>query len=123
MPPGAKTTGPRPVLTMFGAGEQGSGFTPNPRSSMSLAQFTFRHTLMVGGERDVAFADIEANLQRAKEEGIQVDLGLAPEEPPEPRRRAPGKLYGHGLIDKLEVRKNQLGGKQRYVQSDYQRNN
>jgi hypothetical protein len=37
-----------------------------------------------GGERDDAFADIEANLQRAEEEGVQVDLGLVPEEPPEP---------------------------------------
>jgi hypothetical protein len=123
MPPGAKTTGPRPVSTMFGAGEQGIGFTPNPRSSMSLAQLTFRNALMVGGERDVAFADIEANLQRAEEEGVQVDLGIVPEEPPEPPRRAPGKLYGHSLMDELEVRKNQLKGKQRYVQSDYQPNN
>jgi hypothetical protein len=123
MPPGTKTTWPRPVSTMFGAGEQGIRFTPNPRSSMSLAQLTFRNTLMVGGERDVAFADIEANLQRAEEEGVHVDLGLVPEEAPEPPRRAPGKLYGHGLIDELEVRKNQLKGKQRYVQSDHQPNN
>ena len=113
MPPGAKTTGPRPGSTMFGAGEQGIGFTPNPRSSLSLAQLTFRNTLMTGGERDVAFADIEANLQRAEEEGVQVDLGLVPEEAPEPPRRAPGKLYGHSLMDELEARKNQLKGKQR----------
>ena len=113
MPPGAKTTGPRPVSTLFGAGEQGIGFTPNPRSSMSLAQLTFRNTLMVGGERDVAFADIESNLQRAEEEGVQIDLGLVPEEGPELPRRAPGKLYGHSLMDELEARKNQLKGKQR----------
>jgi len=123
MPPGARTTGPRPGSVMFGAGEQGIGFTPNPRSSLSLAQLTFRNTLMVGGERDVAFEDIEANLQRAEEEGVQVDLGLVPEEGPEPPRRAPGKLYGHSLMDELEVRKNQLKGKKRYVQSDYQPNN
>lgn len=122
MPPGAKTTGPRPGSTMFGAGEQGIGFTPNPRSSMSLAQLTFRNTLMVGGERDVAFADIEENLQRADEEGVQIDLGLIPEEGPELPRRAPGKLYGHSLMDELEARKNQLKGKQRYVQSDQQPN-
>jgi len=123
MPPGAKTTGPRPGSTMFGAGEQGIGFTPNPRSSLSLAQLTFRNTLMVGGERDIAFADIEENLQRAEEEGVQIDLGLIPEEGPEPPRRAPGKLYGHSLMDELEARKNQLKGKQRYVQSDHQPNN
>ena len=68
IPPGAKTTRPRPGSTIFGAGEQGIGFTPNPRSSVSLAQLTFGNTLMTGGERDVAFADIEANLQRAEEE-------------------------------------------------------
>jgi hypothetical protein len=117
MPPGAKTTGPRPGSTMFGAGEQGIGFTPNPRSSLSLAQLTFRNTLMVGGERDVAFADIEANLQRAEEEGVQVDLGLVPEQLPGPPRRAPGKLYGHSLMDELEARKNQLKGRQRYVRN------
>ena len=72
MLPGAKTTGPRPGSTMFGAGEQGIGFTPNPRSSLSLAQLTFRNTLITGGERDVAFADIEANLQRAEEEHQQI---------------------------------------------------
>ena len=123
MPPGAKTTGPRPWSTMFGAGEQGIGFTPNPRSSLSLAQLTFRNMLMTGGERDVAFADIEANLQRAEGEGVQVDLGLVPEEAPEPPRRAPGKLYGHSLMDELEARKNQLEGKQRYVQRDHRPNN
>ena len=67
---------------------------------------------MTGGERDVAFVDIEANLQRAEEEGVQVDLGLVPEEAPEPPRRAPGKLYGHSLMDESEARKNQLKGKQ-----------
>ena len=116
MPPGAKTTGPRPGSTMFNAGEQGIGFTPNPRSSLSLAQLTFRNTLMVGGERDVAYADIEANLQRAEEEGVQIDLGI-PEELPEQPRRAPGKLYGHSLMDELEARKHQLKGKQRYAQT------
>ena len=110
MPPGAKTTGLQPGSTMFGTGEQGIGFTPNPRSSMSPAQPTFRNTLMAGGEKDVAFADIEANLQRAEEEGVQVDVGLGPEEAPEPPRRAPGKLYGHSVMDALEARKNQLKG-------------
>ena len=123
MPPGAKTTGPRPGSTMFGAGEQGIGSTPNPRSSLSLAQLTFRNTLITGGERDVAFADIEANLQRAEEEGVQVDLGLVLEEVPEPPRHAPGKLYGHSLMDELEARKNQLKGRQRYVQREHQPNN
>jgi hypothetical protein len=122
MPPGAKTTGPRPGSTMFGAGEQGIGFTPNPRSSLSLAQLTFRNTLMVGGERDVAYADIEAGLQRAQEEGVQIDLDIPPEEPPEAPRRAPGKLYGHSLMDELEARKNQLKGKQRCVPSEHKPN-
>ena len=77
---------------------------------------------MTGSERGVAFADIEANLQRAEEEGVQVDLGLVPEEAPEPLR-APGQLYGHSLMDELEAQKNQLKGKQRYVYRDHQPNN
>ena len=66
---------------------------------------------------------VRHDLQRAEEEGVQVDLGLVPEEEPERPRHAPGKLYGHSLMDELEARKNQLKGKQRYVYRDHQPNN
>ena len=96
LPPGAKS-----------AQTRNSGFGLNPRSSMTLSQLTFRNSLMVGGQRDPSFADLERNLQREEEE--------APE--PEPEEtvpyRAPGKLYGRSLIDDLEARKDQLKNKRR----------
>ncbi|PIL37028.1 hypothetical protein GSI_00720 [Ganoderma sinense ZZ0214-1] len=107
-----------------------NSFTPNPRSSLTLSQLTFRNNLLVDGQRDVAYADIEGHLRRATEEGeqIQEEPELEPEPEPEipivqvedptgPKRPA-GKLYGRSLIDDLEARKAQMRGKQRVFRGD-----
>jgi len=91
----------------------------NQRSSMTLSQITFRNSLMVGGQRDPSFADLEVHIKRAENEGEMVEQEAEPE--PEPieednvPRRAAGKLYGRSLIDDLEARKAQLKNRQRYV--------
>ena len=99
-----------------------NSFTPNPRSSLTLSQLTFRNTLLVDGQRDVAYADIDSHLRRATEDGQQIE---EPEPEPEPQapvpvveepngpRRPAGKLYGKSLIDDLEARKAEMRGKQR----------
>ena len=48
-----------------------NSFTPNPRNSLTLSQLTFRNTLLVDGQRDVAYADIDTRLKRATEDGEQ----------------------------------------------------
>jgi hypothetical protein len=127
LPPGAQP-GARPgvrPLTGIGASRSsqtlsvmGSGFTPNPRVSMSLSQLTFRNNLMVDGARDVAYTDIEEQLQRAAAEGEQAeqlwDDYDAETEAPQAERPA-GRLYGRSLMDDLQERKAQLHGRQRYV--------
>ena len=40
-----------------------NSFTPNPRANLTLSQLTFRNTLMVGGQRDVAYEDIDTGLR------------------------------------------------------------
>ncbi|EIW61322.1 uncharacterized protein TRAVEDRAFT_142971 [Trametes versicolor FP-101664 SS1] len=106
-----------------------NSFTPNPRSSLTLSQLVFRNTLMVDGERDVAYADIEGHIKRATEDGEKVELESEPEpeiarEVPivqveEPGQKRPvGKLYGRSLIDDLEARKAEMRGKQRVFRGD-----
>ena len=99
-------------------------FTPNPRASLTLSQLTFRNTLMVGGQRDVSYADLDAGVRRATEEGEQVIEEVPEEEEParpvtvvvdEPEGRPPGKLYGRSLVDELEHRKAVMRSKQRSV--------
>jgi hypothetical protein len=106
-------------------------FTPNPRMSLSLSQLAFRNTLMVGGERDVTYSDIDRTLPRATEEGVQMQIlveepeieELHVEEVPVPAviaepqlpGRPAGKLFGKSLIDDLENRKAKMRSKQRYV--------
>ncbi|CAG7848361.1 SubName: Full=Uncharacterized protein {ECO:0000313/EMBL:CCA71681.1} [Serendipita indica DSM 11827] len=113
LPPGAKTVG---------ASTYGTGGNHNYRSSMTLSQLTFRNSLMVGGQRDPSFVDLERHLRRAEHEGemiqqeMEPELELALEEPMGPR--APGKLYGRSLIDDLEARKAQLKSKQRVFRGD-----
>lgn len=78
---------------------------------------------MVGGQRDVAYADIDNALPRATEDGVQVHPDLSDEIVDVPvsgtvvveegKRRPPGKLYGKSLIDDLEMRKAEMRGKQR----------
>lgn len=100
-----------------------NSFTPNPRANLTLSQLTFRNTLMVGGQRDVAYADIDSGLRRATEDGEQVIEEVPEEEPARPvtvvveeqDSRPPGKLYGRSLVDELERRKATMRSKQRYV--------
>lgn len=100
-----------------------NSFTPNPRASLTLSQLTFRNTLMVGGQRDVAYTDIDSGLRRATEDGEQI-IEEVEEEPARPvtvvideveSGRPPGKLYGRSLVDELERRKANMRSKQRYV--------
>jgi hypothetical protein len=80
---------------------------------------------MVGGQRDVAYSDIDGVLPRATQDGEQIQLEspiedmeppipepVAVEEPSNTGRRA-GKLFGRSLIDDLEERKARIHGKQR----------
>jgi hypothetical protein len=102
-----------------------NSFTPNPRANLTLSQLTFRNTLMVGGQRDVAYADIDTDLRRATEDGEQIVDEVLREEParpvtvvvdePEGNNRPPGKLYGRSLVEVLEQRKAVMRSKQRYV--------
>lgn len=106
-----------------------NSFTPNPRMSLSLSQLTFRNTLAVDGQRDVAYTDID-RLPRATEDGEQIQPEPEPEveetvPPPvviiddSNSKRPAGKLYGRSLIDNLESRKAEIRGKSRCVLSDH----
>ncbi|KAG8838722.1 hypothetical protein FRC20_006241 [Serendipita sp. 405] len=96
------------------------GLNVGARSSMTLAQLTFRNSLMVGGQRDPAFADFEDNLRRAQYDGERIEQEMDPEPEVEEQLpyRAAGKLYGRSLIDDLEARKAQLKSKQRVFRGD-----
>ena len=81
---------------------------------------------MVGGQRDVSYADIDRGLERATEEGQQITphypedeqlvrpVSVVVDEPEVPIRPV-GKLYGRSLVDELEARKAAMRGKQRCV--------
>ena len=125
LPPGAKSAG-RPVsrpMSSFGGLQvpvDSNSFTPNPRASMTLSQLTFRNSLMFGGQRDVAYEDIETGLRRAQEDGEQIlqEENIEDEieeEQKQAQGRAPGKLYGRSLMDELEARKDKMRSKQRLV--------
>jgi hypothetical protein len=100
-----------------------NSFTPNPRMNLSLSQLTFRNTLLVGGQRDVAYDDIDGGMARATEDGQQIYLEppvienptpeFTPMEDPSVPSRPAGKLYGKSLIDDLESRKANMRSKQR----------
>jgi hypothetical protein len=106
-----------------------NSFTPNPRASLTLSQLAFRNTLMVGGQRDIAYSDIDRNLPRAMKEGEQAKFEASEEEespvpasiplPPVPPpteiefKRPAGRLYGRSLIDNLEHRKAEMKQKAR----------
>ncbi|KIO30208.1 hypothetical protein M407DRAFT_5732 [Tulasnella calospora MUT 4182] len=94
----------------------GSG--SNPRLSMSLSQLTFRQSLMVGGQRDPSYADIDRNLRMADQDGERADQGWSEEEDEDKELRPAGKLYGKSLIDNLEARKAVIKGKQRVFTGD-----
>lgn len=120
LPPGART---RPVSSRLPSSTGSNGLTFNPRQSLTLSQLTFRNTLLVDGQRDVSYVDVDDALPRAQEDGQQVDISH-PEEIDEfgqlaqPESRAPGSLYGRSLIDDLEQRKAQMKGKQRVFTGD-----
>lgn len=130
LPPEARTFG-RSTASLLSPSHTGDGFTPNPRTSMTLSQLTFRNTLMVDGQRDVAFKDIEERLRWATQDGEQAALDVPNDSTPAlptmeiteaadmPRgKRPPGKLYGKSLIDDLEARKAEMKGKQRVFTGD-----
>ena len=107
-----------------------NSFTPNPRASLSLSQLAFRNTLVVGGQRDIAYSDIDRHFPRALKDGEQAYFEIEEEESPVPSsiplppvpptaeleiRRPAGKLYGRSLIDNLEHRKLEMRQKARYT--------
>jgi len=121
LPPGAKA-GSKSAFTI----PDGSPFTPNPGSSLSLAQLTFRPTLYENEEG--GYSDLSTRMPRATEEGEQVQEPESPvgEGPPivdvmpdnSRNSRGPGKLYGRSLIDDLENRKAEIRGKRRVFTGD-----
>ena len=136
LPAGARTNARASTASLLSpdfntGGQLGDEFTPNPRNTLTLSQLTFRNTLMVDGQRDVAFKDLEEkyHMRWATDEGEQVPNDDQNESTPalptvevttagadDPRhKRAPGKLYGRSLIDDLEARKAEMKGKQRCV--------
>ncbi|KAL4075875.1 hypothetical protein J3A83DRAFT_4090059 [Scleroderma citrinum] len=133
LPPGARSTRPSSQLEPLVAS---NSFTPNPRASLTLSQLAFRNTLVVGGQRDISYADIDRRLPRAAREGEQAkfeDEEEEPEESPPPAsiplppvpppteielKRPAGKLYGWSLIDNLEHRKTEMKQKARVFQGD-----
>ena len=107
-----------------------NSFTPNPRASLSLSQLAFRNTLVVGGQRDIAYSDIDRHFPRALKDGEQAYFEMEEEESPIPStiplppvplpteleiRRPAGKLYGRSLIDNLEYRKLEMKQRARYA--------
>ncbi|KAJ7638798.1 hypothetical protein FB45DRAFT_1023562 [Roridomyces roridus] len=135
LPPGARSVR-RPSSTFnpndpTTAPVPGNLFTPNPRMNLSLSQLTFRNTLLVGGQRDVTYADIDSDLPRALEDGVQIEQTLPlpeteslpqivtpAEDQSRPAARPPGKLFGKSLIDDLESRKAEMRTKQRVFRGD-----
>ncbi|THH11475.1 hypothetical protein EW145_g626 [Phellinidium pouzarii] len=132
MPPGART----PRMSMLGLPTSlnvpvaSNSFTPNPRLSLSASQLLFRNSLLVDGQRDVTYNDIDGSLQRAVEDGEQAKLdfpevkeekatsiALSPTEETK-TSRPPGKLFGRSLIDDLETRKAEMRSKQRVFTGD-----
>ncbi|THH02786.1 hypothetical protein EW026_g176 [Hermanssonia centrifuga] len=115
-----------PPLPPGGPSPTGFTLSPNPRNSMTLSQLTFRNTLMIDGQRDVAYQDIDDHLRRATEDGQQADLvaeetsktSLPVIEEPGQHGRPAGRLYGKSLIDDLQARKAEMRGKQRVFTGD-----
>ena len=106
-----------------------NSFTPNPRASLSFSQLAFRNTLVVGGQRDIAYSDIDRHFPRALKDGEQAHFEIEEEESPEPTpvplppvppteseiKRPAGRLYGLSLIDNLEHRKLEMKQRARYA--------
>lgn len=136
LPPGVRSMRPPSQFEPSGPLVASNSFTPNPRASLSLSQLAFRNTLVVGGQRDISFSDIDRYLPRAEQEGEQVKFDDEKEEekespppasiplppPPPPTeielKRPAGKLYGWSLIDNLEHRKAEMKQKARVFTGD-----
>ncbi|KAJ7047407.1 hypothetical protein C8F04DRAFT_936381 [Mycena alexandri] len=134
LPPGARSA--RRSSSSFAVMDPSSApaasnlFTPNPRMNLTLSQLTFRNTLLVGGQRDVTYADIDGDIPRANEDGVQVQQTIpeteveedpqlvGPSEDQSKPNRPPGKLFGKSLIDDLESRKASMRTKQRVFTGD-----
>ncbi|KAI6164848.1 hypothetical protein EDD17DRAFT_1802136 [Pisolithus thermaeus] len=80
LPPGVRSARPPSQLELSGPLVASNSFTPNPRASLSLSQLAFRNTLVVGGQRDISFSDIDRYLPRAEQEGEQVKFDDEKEE-------------------------------------------
>ncbi|KAG2141688.1 uncharacterized protein EDB93DRAFT_1241646 [Suillus bovinus] len=141
LPPGARSanrslTSLTNYTTPASAPIASNSFTPNPRASLTLSQLAFRNTLVVGGQRDIAYSDIDRRLPRAMKDGEQakfeeleeeeeespvpVSIPLPPAPPPTDveMKRPAGKLYGRSLIDNLEHRKAEIKQKARVFTGD-----
>ncbi|KAG1806821.1 uncharacterized protein HD556DRAFT_1428839 [Suillus plorans] len=139
LPPGARSanrssTSLTNYMTPASAPIASNSFTPNPRASLTLSQLAFRNTLVVGGQRDIAYSDIDRRLPRAMKDGEQakfeepeeeespvpVSIPLPPVPPPTEveMKRPAGKLYGRSLIDNLEHRKAEIKQKARVFTGD-----
>ncbi|KIK97859.1 hypothetical protein PAXRUDRAFT_750867 [Paxillus rubicundulus Ve08.2h10] len=134
LPPGARSARPSTQSGLAPIPIASNSFTPNPRASLSLSQLAFRNTLVVGGQRDIAYSDIDRHLPRAVKDGEQAQFEEEEQEespvpssvplPPVPPpteieiRRAAGKLYGRSLIDNLEHRKLEMKQKARTFRGD-----
>ncbi|KAG9040175.1 hypothetical protein FRB95_000104 [Tulasnella sp. JGI-2019a] len=121
LPPGSRPEA-RPGSSLRGMSTLAPSQSFNPRTSMSLSQLTFRQTLMVGGQRDPAYADLDQHLQRAEVDGEQAARDWSDDEEElefdGKALRQPGKLYGTSLIDSLEARKAVIKGQQRVFTGD-----
>ncbi|KAH0587580.1 hypothetical protein H2248_006356 [Termitomyces sp. 'cryptogamus'] len=127
LPPGARSS--RRASAAFSVLEAphvaSNSFTPNPLSSLSLSQMTFRNTLKIDGQLD---SYVDKDLPRATMDGEQaqfetelddVPIVAVPEaEEPFKTSRPAGKLFGKSLIDDLENRKAQMRNKQRVFTGD-----
>lgn len=138
LPPGARSanrssTSLTNYMTPASAPIASNSFTPNPRASLTLSQLAFRNTLVVGGQRDIAYSDIDRHLPRAMKEGEQAKFEEPEEESPVPvsiplppvpppteteMKRPAGRLYGRSLIDNLEHRKAEIKQKARVFTGD-----
>lgn len=113
LPPGSRTE-VRPGVSARPMSTLSPSQSFNPRMSMSLSQLTFRQSLMVGGQRDPSYADLDQHLHRSEVDGQQAGKDWSDEEDEtEVGLRPPGKLYGKSLIDNLEARKAVIKGQQR----------
>ncbi|KAG5221603.1 Hsp90 protein-domain-containing protein [Salix suchowensis] len=86
LPPGARTVRPTSIAML---GSSSSLLLP-----LTLSQLTFRNELMVGGQRDVSYADLDRNLPRATQEGEQINTALPDQAPdlPLPLRTLPRRV-------------------------------